>query len=158
MNRSGPVIKEKIPAPFVCGLASSSWKPFFHELDHRNPFIVRNARSKTKRRGEEDGTNAAPTRLVHRSPRRRVWPLVRASLLGLHGNTGPRRKIYQPRPGHCKIVRRENLAFGFAFYGGSSTPRPPRRNLEIPCILVFFFSFRIGGFLKWISLRNRCCV
>lgn len=102
--------------------------------------------------------NAAPTRLVHRSPRRRVWPLVRASLLGLHGNTGPRRKIYQPRPGHCKIVRRENLAFGFAFYGGSSTPRPPRRNLEIPCILIFFFSFRIGGFLKWISLRNRCCV
>lgn len=41
--------------------------------------------------------------------------------------------------GHCKIVRRENLAFGFAFYGGSSTPRPPRRNLEIPCILIFFF-------------------
>lgn len=27
---------------------------------------------------------------------RRVWPLVRASLLGLHGNTGRRRKIYHP--------------------------------------------------------------
>ena len=62
---------------------------------------------------------------------------------------GPRRKIYQPRPGHCEIVRsekrRENLGFGFGFgfgfYGLTSTPRPPRRNLEIPCILVFFFSF-----------------
>lgn len=78
---------------------------------------------------------------------------------------GPRRKIYQPRPGHCEIVRsekrRENLGFGFGFgfgfYGLTSTPRPPRRNLEIPCILVFFFSFTSfeGFFFKWISLRNR---
>lgn len=76
---------------------------------------------------------------------------------------GPRRKIYQPRPGHCEIVRsekrRENLGFGFGFgfgfYGLTSTPRPPRRNLEIPCILVFFFFFFTSFedfFFKWISL------
>lgn len=97
MNRSGPVIKEKIPAPFVCGPAGRQQlveTTFFHEPDHRNPFIVRNSpfvENETPRRGG-DGTGATPTRLVHRTPRRRVWPLVRASLLGLHGNTGTAKK------------------------------------------------------------------
>lgn len=104
VNRSGPVIKEKIPAPFVWRQAGQLVETVLPPPDHRNPFYCplyrpfENENVLLARRW-----NTASNAVV--LSRRRVWPtLVPASLLGLHGDTGPRRKIYQPRPaGHCKI-------------------------------------------------------
>lgn len=172
VNRSGPVIKEKIPAPFVCGPAAGRQQlvetTFFHEPDHRNPFIVRNSpfvENETfllaEARRRWNGRNTHSSRPPYAAS---SCVAARSCLfIGFTRQYRDREEKYINR-GRATVKsfarRRENLGFGFGFgfgfYGLTSTPRPPRRNLEIPCILVFFFSFTsCGGFFKWISLRNR---
>lgn len=76
---------------------------------------------------------------------------------------GPRRKIYQPRPGHCEIVhsekRKPRFRFRFRFrflranQHASTSPSKLGNSLHFG-FLFFLYKFR-RFFFKWISLRNR---